>query len=554
MAKLKECTFHYNRTMIKSLRIFLLLIISFSVSFQASSQKIAFKEFIAKPVNIKGWIENYTSDFKTGRLTYFDAVTRSPKDEVFAIDSAGSFQIKFDAIHEVYGCVSLNIQKKRYDIYTEPLKSYDVLIKNDKLEFNNSENSINDELASFKTALYNQLESEIEKARSAHNQNYTIAEYVEILKDLERKKLSFLKSYQVNHPLKSSTVEILQNNIRYETAKAWINIRYDYRGKQPVPRDSLPKDFYSKIFAEYPINSNNGYMVREYIDYIANIGEVMDKTKTSSTADRINFYKSFNLFSEEELRLIAGVYNGDTTVFQSAEFKKFNSNKDKIIQEYELRNRFVMKSILNHCSELPKGIGRDFVLAQQIAHYYFEKDFSPTDKEWNLYNDFFSNKSILNYLKSISPNRKQVMVSEKETRIQNQTAEYSKSITEKYFKKHFGKIIYVDFWATWCEPCKQEIPFAKTLHAELKNKNIVFINFCVKSERATWQKVITDEKIEGENYLLNEDEFNILSQNFRVKGYPTYILIGKDGEVVNYAAPRPSSEHVIINEINRLLK
>lgn len=540
--------------MIKVLRIFLVIVVAFSVYSQGYSQNAPLKEFKAKPVTIKGRIMDYLLDFKTGRLTHFDAVTRTPKDEVFGIDSTGNFEVTFNMIHEVYGCVILSIQDQSYDLYVEPEKTYSIQIKNNNIEFTDSEDRINEELSLFESAVYNQYKVEIEKARFAHNENYTIDEYVEIQKDIEQKKLSFLKDYQLNHRLMKTTIEILQNNIRYSTARAWICMRYDYGGKQPVLRDSLPERFYSRIFSEYPINIEKGYMAREYIDYIANIADVMDKSKRLSTNERIIFYKTFNYFSEQELELIARAYNRDTTVFQSDEFKKFSSNKDKINQESELKNRLIMKSVLGNSSELPKGIGRDFDLSQAIAQNYFRKDFSPTEKEWETYANFFSNKSILRYLKSISPSNKKVIVSKTENRGSNQTAEYSKSVGEKYFRNHYGKVIYVDFWATWCGPCKQEIPFAKMLHAEFKDKNVVFINFCVKSEEPTWKKLIADEKIDGENYLLNEDEFNILSQKFGVKGFPTFILIDKKGNVVNYSAPRPSSKQEIKDAINALLK
>ena len=79
----------------KVFRGFLFLIISASFSFQAYSQKVPLKEFSLASVIIKGRFENYNFESKTGRLTHFDAVTRSIKDEVFAIDSSGFFEVQF---------------------------------------------------------------------------------------------------------------------------------------------------------------------------------------------------------------------------------------------------------------------------------------------------------------------------------------------------------------------------------------------------------------------------------------------------------------------------
>ncbi|KAB2823152.1 MAG: TlpA family protein disulfide reductase, partial [Paludibacter sp.] len=122
-------------------------------------------------------------------------------------------------------------------------------------------------------------------------------------------------------------------------------------------------------------------------------------------------------------------------------------------------------------------------------------------------------------------------------------------LLDKYLKAHEGKVIYVDFWATWFSPCRTEIPFAKELHLELEQEAVVFVNFCVKSNHNTWKQLVSEQKVSGINYFLNEDEANVLSNYFQVQAYPTYILIDKKGTIVDYSAPRPSSKDLLKNRI-----
>jgi len=377
----------------KLLRLFIIetILISVSQTLYAYNGLENIKQIEPKSVTIKGKLQDYHSDFKTGMITYFDAITRTPKTEVFAFDSLGNFEVSFKLTHEVYGCVSLKYAKNTFDLFVEPQKTYNVKIKNNTLNFTDSENSLGNELNKFEAALNNDLGIEIQSANSAHNSNLSIIDYIAVQKDIEAKKLSFLNSYKMNYPLSDDALTILRNKIKYKTANAWINYRYDYSGKSPVLRDSLPNDFYTKLFSEYPVNSKDAYMVREYIDYISNIGTSMDNSKIVSFNERIAFYKTFDFFSENDLQLLAKAYSGDSITLASNELKEFFNNNIKKMNEFEARKRFQMNKIYINSSMLPKGFGRDLILSQQIASQYFDNSYSPTENEWKAYAGFVTN-------------------------------------------------------------------------------------------------------------------------------------------------------------------
>ena len=127
------------------------------------------------------------------------------------------------------------------------------------------------------------------------------------------------------------------------------------------------------------------------------------------------------------------------------------------------------------------ALTRDLVISQGISKYYLSNNLLPTIEEWRQIEIKMENKSILNYLKKQSLEKTTTIEKKDDT---NQQA-INNSIDEakaKYIDKYKGKVLYVDFYATWCGPCRQEIPYAKQLYQEFKHKDVVFLNLCAKSK------------------------------------------------------------------------
>jgi thiol-disulfide isomerase/thioredoxin len=124
-------------------------------------------------------------------------------------------------------------------------------------------------------------------------------------------------------------------------------------------------------------------------------------------------------------------------------------------------------------------------------------------------------------------------------------SKYSGMSFENIIDSYEGKVIYLDFWASWCRPCKGEMPYSLKMQEHFKGKDVVFVYISSDRDANAWKKGVAQLKLTGENYLTNAKVWNEYNNLFDVKFIPRYILIDKNGDVVNDVAKRPSSPESI---------
>ena len=116
-----------------------------------------------------------------------------------------------------------------------------------------------------------------------------------------------------------------------------------------------------------------------------------------------------------------------------------------------------------------------------------------------------------------------------------------------------GKNVYIDVWATWCGPCKIEIPYLKDLEIEYRDKNIVFmgVSVDVEAKRQAWIDMIEEKNIKGIQLFANG--WSQITKDYAINSIPRFMIFDANGKVVSLDAPRPSSNK-IRDVLNKLIK
>ncbi len=106
-----------------------------------------------------------------------------------------------------------------------------------------------------------------------------------------------------------------------------------------------------------------------------------------------------------------------------------------------------------------------------------------------------------------------------------------------------GKYVYVDVWATWCGPCKVEIPFLKEVEKEYHDKNIAFVSISIDEakDHEKWIAMVNEKELSGIQLFADNDWNSKFVKEYFINGIPRFILIDPDGNVVTPDAPRPSN-------------
>ena len=113
-----------------------------------------------------------------------------------------------------------------------------------------------------------------------------------------------------------------------------------------------------------------------------------------------------------------------------------------------------------------------------------------------------------------------------------------------------GKYAYIDVWATWCGPCKAEIPALKELEKDYHGKNIQFVSMSIDDDRShkgswdlakqDWKDMVADKELGGIQIFAPKGWKTKFIEDYKIKGIPRFILIDPNGNIVDASAPRPS--------------
>ena len=333
-------------------------------------------------------------------------------------------------------------------------------------------------------------------------------------------------------------------------------IKYSGIGKKPNnfnasyflfnEKNNLDSETYKKIENQEYFD----YELKTYasIKKLLNESEIENEEFLASQADKFRFKMLNNLITKLGEDYFAGKTKAIITQYLDSETNKidfkdsvmFVSNND---YKYFLSSYFVsgltsgdLKTLELYNEELMEMQKKSIVttLKRGISFYNMEKldvyyqtivKLVPIDKDINRMKEKFDR--IKNLKKgSLSPSF-------------NYPDSSGKNISLESLK---GKLVYVDVWATWCGPCKAQIPFLKQLEEKYREEDIAFVSLSIDklTNISKWKDMIVDKELEGIQIIADKAWRSKFVTDYVIEGIPRFILIDKDGNLMDPMAPRPA--------------
>ena len=94
-----------------------------------------------------------------------------------------------------------------------------------------------------------------------------------------------------------------------------------------------------------------------------------------------------------------------------------------------------------------------------------------------------------------------------------------------------GKILVLDFWASWCGPCRAEIPHLKEAYKEYSNKGVAFFSVSIDKDNAAWRKAMKEENMPWAQVQAPKAGKDVMKQ-YQFSGIPYILVLDKEGKIV----------------------
>ncbi|MCG6200861.1 TlpA disulfide reductase family protein [Psychromonas antarctica] len=93
-----------------------------------------------------------------------------------------------------------------------------------------------------------------------------------------------------------------------------------------------------------------------------------------------------------------------------------------------------------------------------------------------------------------------------------------------------NKVLYLDFWASWCAPCRKSFPWLNKMHAKYKDKGLVIIGINVDQDIQTARRFLNNVPAD---FHLYSDSQGVLAQKYEVAAMPSAYLFSVDGKLTD---------------------
>jgi thiol-disulfide isomerase/thioredoxin len=136
----------------------------------------------------------------------------------------------------------------------------------------------------------------------------------------------------------------------------------------------------------------------------------------------------------------------------------------------------------------------------------------------------------------------------------NTALKSGKSMLDSIVLQNKGKVIYVDLWATWCGPCRAEMPNAEKLKQQYKGKNVKFAAICIGNTQNEWKSLVADLGLSpGQYYCDPAVAQQTILTPLHIRAFPHYLIIDKTGGLISNGDRFRPADPLTAKTIDKLL-
>ncbi len=421
------------------------------------------------------------------------ANTNIPRDgvesNILAIIDSGRYYLSIEIDRPVVSQVAIN--DEIYNILIEPSDTSEIIIKEKnglEIGFNRRKEGINTYYLKKKESLgYTDIRYPLNQYLTSKSTYDSIKKSTDSIVGIE---IAFMENYKKSNNLPSWFIDYEYSEITYSGASFKTMIP-NYNQKFKMFSDSLPLDYFNYL-QRIQINNQSAIFSSKYLWFL----------------------------DDYFLREVPDDYDKLSGFARSSKFQSYILNQSKI----ELSGK-------------PKDVYHKYGFSSLIKYYTDSLKIDSLAKEFELtdYKTLFkiSGTKSKNGLNALNLNPGDTIP---EFYVIN---ELDSLISIKDFS---AKILYINFWATWCGPCIKNIPALNEMIAEFADDDrIVFLNICLDSEKEKWPITISKYNLQGINLLAEGNWNSKLRSYFNIKGIPHYAIVRKNNVLEeNFAGKAPT--------------
>lgn len=387
-------------------------------------------------------------------------------------------------------------KKKDFDFYSMPGDSLILTSDYNKLRTTTRFEGKGKETAQFYT-VWQQKFSASHKTEFENRKNFTPQHYLELRKNLLDLEMDFLNDYVVKYGLKeSSFLNYFVTDFKFRFYSDLCSYITEHNN---IEKDGIKPEYFPLLKLLDEINYNDPNFVETkaciwfYITYINQLKYrqlIYEKFLPESANDSAFWFSRCYLLSKKILN------------------KKAHES-------------YVMTSFFEFLTPLTVG---------SLAPYY---------------EHFIQSCSQENRLILENSFKKYKKLSESHKISSNSQIKKTDGGLKEILNDFKGALLYVDLWASWCGPCVKEMPASKELQKKFKDKDVKFLFISIDEDEDCWKKAISLYEIPGIHYRLDKEKRSDLVDKLISKGVPHYLIVGRDGEIIDADAKRPSDPRLV---------